>query len=547
MLTGSSIPPLPRRRLRSNKEYSPFDLALGLAIEVPVYFDAEERLQCCIKQRVELGQTHEPEEVVIPGLEALNLSDDMETITTTNTTTTTTTTMNTTTTGTTNPHSAKRAQDNLSAQQRRKVKSKYKRFDDRHDKPSKSPSSSHAALSAAKHAKAKSRGKRGRQRTQEASGAAVPKAIHLKRAGQSLSSAIHVPYDATDLLHSKPGWIGSRNAKPHSDVEDELNPIMLGETGMGPMTYTQEEVDKLVGQRGFLYIPWLGVLTIPIVDSKRRIIVLLGGQPRDSAGWKIVTDGTSRLMDNAAQHLNTSGSDYDHRRAAEPYIPIFRGVSFGGGQEEPGNLFCNDANRAATDELMAHEYYIRIVGFIMLLMSIYAPRLLARYQKNKADILAWNKELSWNFEKSCFAACTFNFENVVTSVHLDFGNTAAGLCPITALGDFNPDHGGHLILWELKLIIRFPPGSTILIPSSIVNHSNTPIGENETRHSFTQYTAGALFRWAANGNKTDDTFLHTASAEQKAQRAAAAETRWEDGVAYFSTLDELQELYGLDK
>jgi hypothetical protein len=67
----------------------------------------------------------------------------------------------------------------------------------------------------------------------------------------------------------------------------------------------------------------------------------------------------------------------------------------------------------------------------------------------------------------------------VTFPHLDFANLAWGWCAITALGDFDPDKGGHLILWDLKLIIRFPPGSTILIPSTLIHHSNTSIHPHE--------------------------------------------------------------------
>ncbi|KAJ7622473.1 hypothetical protein FB45DRAFT_927801 [Roridomyces roridus] len=65
----------------------------------------------------------------------------------------------------------------------------------------------------------------------------------------------------------------------------------------------------------------------------------------------------------------------------------------------------------------------------------------------------------------------------------DFGNMAAGLCPITALGRFNPDRGGHLILWELKLIIRFPPASTILVPSSIFNRHPLEYSDRPRRNS----------------------------------------------------------------
>ncbi|KAJ7760243.1 hypothetical protein DFH07DRAFT_957619 [Mycena maculata] len=50
-----------------------------------------------------------------------------------------------------------------------------------------------------------------------------------------------------------------------------------------------------------------------------------------------------------------------------------------------------------------------------------------------------------------------------------------GWCSIVTLGNFKPDKGGHLILWDLCLIIGSPPGSTIFIPSAILRHSNVPI------------------------------------------------------------------------
>jgi hypothetical protein len=58
-----------------------------------------------------------------------------------------------------------------------------------------------------------------------------------------------------------------------------------------------------------------------------------------------------------------------------------------------------------------------------------------------------------------------------------------------------------------QLVIEFPPGSTILIPSSILSHSNTAVDDQEHRYSFTQYAAGGLFRWVDNGFRTLDSPL----------------------------------------
>ncbi|KAJ7614476.1 hypothetical protein FB45DRAFT_254627 [Roridomyces roridus] len=263
---------------------------------------------------------------------------------------------------------------------------------------------------------------------------------------------------------------------------------------MGPPIYTQEQVDALVGKRGFRYIPWLGWLTIPIVDSKRRVIALLGGQPRDKDGWKVAIDCAAHEMEQREEHINLSAPEYQHRRAQDEFAALTRGPSFGTGQMEPGELHTNPTNTQITDKLMRNYFFPRIVGFTMLLMSIYAPRLIAHYQKCKDNLLAW-KKMRWNFDASVYAACTWNFGHAVTRPHRDFGNLAAGWCPVTALGDYDPDLGGHIILWELRLIIRFPPGSTIFIPSAIITHSNTPIRPHEKRHSFTQFTSGSLFRW----------------------------------------------------
>ncbi|KAJ7638283.1 hypothetical protein FB45DRAFT_717479, partial [Roridomyces roridus] len=86
--------------------------------------------------------------------------------------------------------------------------------------------------------------------------------------------------------------------------------------------------------------------------------------------------------------------------------------------------------------------------------------------------------------------------------HADHINKADGFCLIRALGNFDADKGGHIVLYY-DLVIRFPVGCSILIPSAVVTHSNTPIQAMEERFLMIQYSAGGLFRWAANGFKSD--------------------------------------------
>ncbi|KAF9016682.1 hypothetical protein BDP27DRAFT_1251676, partial [Rhodocollybia butyracea] len=53
-------------------------------------------------------------------------------------------------------------------------------------------------------------------------------------------------------------------------------------------------------------------------------------------------------------------------------------------------------------------------------------------------------------------------------------------------------------------IIDFPHTSTVLIPSAVITHSNTPVAEGDVRTLFTQYTAGAIFCWVENNCLTED-------------------------------------------
>ncbi|KAG9222001.1 hypothetical protein CCMSSC00406_0009209 [Pleurotus cornucopiae] len=148
--------------------------------------------------------------------------------------------------------------------------------------------------------------------------------------------------------------------------------------------------------------------------------------------------------------------------------------------------------------------------------------------------------LSRNFQRSIFSCATFNFgPNVQTFAHRDTLNLAYGWCSITALGWFDHTKGGHLVLWDARVIIEFPAGSTILVPSSAILHSNISVQQDEERASFTQYCAGGIFRWVDNGCRTKAEFqrsdfsAYSRSMEDRAQG-------WQNGLRLFSTLEEMK-------
>lgn len=130
----------------------------------------------------------------------------------------------------------------------------------------------------------------------------------------------------------------------------------------------------------------------------------------------------------------------------------------------------------------------------------YAQGLHQFCKKTLDRVEEWHPGLRRPFYGTSFGSMTFNFgPHVCTKPHKDFMNLAWGWCSVTALGDFDHKKGGHLVLWDWKIAVEFPAHSTILIPSAIVEHSNTSIGEGERRQSITQYNSAGLFRWCAYG------------------------------------------------
>ncbi|KIY53648.1 hypothetical protein FISHEDRAFT_32905, partial [Fistulina hepatica ATCC 64428] len=168
--------------------------------------------------------------------------------------------------------------------------------------------------------------------------------------------------------------------------------------------------------------------------------------------------------------------------------------------------------------------------------AAWAPRLFAYYLTALNALLASDSSLIRNFTCSVWAVITFNLgPQTITWRHRDVLNIPFGWCCVTALGRFDYKRGGHLVLWDFGLIIEFPPGATILLPSAIIEHSNVSISPGETCYSLTQYSAGGLFRWVEQGFQTqksldEDSLKHIHEANEK---------RWAEGLSYFSTLDEL--------
>ncbi|KNZ79313.1 hypothetical protein J132_10734 [Termitomyces sp. J132] len=297
-------------------------------------------------------------------------------------------------------------------------------------------------------------------------------------------------------------------------------------------------LDELVKRTNFRICEWDGRTPTPIVDRKGRIIAHLAGHP-DAHDWPQVHEEAARLLEESRGLLGLPKVAKKHRRGNFFAIPF--GVSHGGGRTKPTVRRQTPEATSVLTELNASNPFMRIAHFGSSTFATWAPRLYDYYVDRLGATFQDDADLERIFVGSVFPSATYNFgPTTACFLHTDAANLPFGWCCITALGRFDSKRGGHIILWDLGLIIQFPPGSTIFIPSAVVAHANVTIGTGETRYSFTQYAAGGLFRWAEHRFKNNGAFFASLTEEEAKQEAEKEKKRWSTGVELFSNVAEVR-------
>ncbi|PBK71036.1 hypothetical protein ARMSODRAFT_862071, partial [Armillaria solidipes] len=235
----------------------------------------------------------------------------------------------------------------------------------------------------------------------------------------------------------------------------------------------------------------------PLVDCNGDIFAVLAGRPQDDGyaedadrAWAFIREQTD------AEHW-TARERRPHHRGT--YIAMHIGISYGKGQQQPGRLGL-ETHGLLAERLLNYGPVQRIAAFGSSAFQLWSPRLYAYYKDHLDALYTQMPHLRQNFICSIFPCATFNIgDRVRMYKHRDSLNCPFGWCIITALGRFNPNRGGHIILWETKMVVEFPHASTILIPSATITHSNVPVADGDLCTSFTQFCSGNLFRYVDNG------------------------------------------------
>ncbi|KAF9522440.1 hypothetical protein CPB83DRAFT_739202, partial [Crepidotus variabilis] len=332
----------------------------------------------------------------------------------------------------------------------------------------------------------------------------------------------NVKVSAADVTST--GFTGMRNPKAElKGVGYEGTQRMLKDKRV----YT---LDELVGDGsvfGFQHIKWDGKTPRPLVDVDGLLFGVAGGQPND-ANWNKQQLGGAKKLSEARETSSNANSDQTPRRG--DFKTMRCGISHGGGQTRPMNLKNTGRNLKTIERLNGDLFFRTLAGFTSSVFQHWVPKLHQHYNEELRKLFKHDSSLKPTFE-TVFTATTYNLgPQTLCLPHIDFANLAYGWCSVTALGNFKHETGGQLILWECGLVIDFPPGSTILFTSALIHHSNTAIGDGEERYSFTQYTAGALFRWVAHGFQKVEEYRKSLESEELAALDKLNSERWGRGL-----------------
>jgi hypothetical protein len=99
--------------------------------------------------------------------------------------------------------------------------------------------------------------------------------------------------------------------------------------------------------------------------------------------------------------------------------------------------------------------------------ALWHPKGYEYYKTNLNKLSDKYPDIAPLFPRSIMPSISFNLSNCITTKkHIDSQNCSFGWCLVTALGNFDATKGGHLVLWEIGLILKFPAGACICLPSA---------------------------------------------------------------------------------
>ncbi|KAJ7694249.1 hypothetical protein B0H17DRAFT_1199496 [Mycena rosella] len=282
--------------------------------------------------------------------------------------------------------------------------------------------------------------------------------------------------------------------------------IVLSESGVLDASLIENrdyELTEVVGPEAQFHlrlVPWGGGCLRPVVAADSSLVLVLGGCSHQGDWLKEVAQPATLQCDVALQSLRQSSAEVE--TGSPPTLAGGVGESF----NEPA---------LARPE---HGVVLNALVFFQLFYSLAMRRLIgygncscgsvsfSALEAEKKVFLEHKPRALYPSESSVFSAATFKFGGPHRCKTLGSGIPdrfqAGKWSVLTALGKYASLHGGHVIFWDLGLVVCFPSSSSILIPTGIV------------RYSFVKWARSGITRWFTNGCREDVEFAVKATKKE---------------------------------
>ncbi|KAK7018524.1 hypothetical protein R3P38DRAFT_3200902 [Favolaschia claudopus] len=325
----------------------------------------------------------------------------------------------------------------------------------------------------------------------------------------------------------------TRRVNPHAEIQVRdgatFDPSLLEDRD-----FALGEVVGTDSRFRFRLIPWAGGRPRPVF-SKKRLVLMLGGRTHTGEYQRDVLDPVLRDCTRERDAFRAR-----HPDATPESTVLSGGIGDGFNRHELRDrapVVGHFADTLAFIAIFSTFAMCNLIGFANGLLKYFCPTAYDTLAEDKKDMLDRNPQAFFPCEASIFSAATLELGGPHFNIRDHKGDLRdlepAGWNILTALGKYKSFHGGHVIFWQLGLVVQFPPGSSILLPAGLINYSFVKVDPDETRFSLLQWAGGGVRRFLDNGGRLDMDFAAKATPNEHSGREHRREVAHEIAIDAF--------------
>ncbi|KAF9522256.1 hypothetical protein CPB83DRAFT_899807, partial [Crepidotus variabilis] len=241
---------------------------------------------------------------------------------------------------------------------------------------------------------------------------------------RSQSSRDTFPFISAGKKHSLPS-VSPRSptnkqdssAKPSPPPTRELSAL----SGISDLR-VRGVLEKLMKDDGFSYKAWDGSNSHPVLDSLKRVVVVLIGKP--GGDYDIASERVFKFIQHLGNSEPFTRGETQHLRGKFPAVNA--GISLGPGCTFPSRVGVGSHDEMV-EKLLNNKDVQRLASHQDAAFKLWHPKLYAHYDQMSVKLRGRIPSLQKNFKRSVFTSMAFNFPpNVRTVQHRDIRNLPYG-------------------------------------------------------------------------------------------------------------------------